>query len=156
MSREVMTMDRFSEIKRQLALGVSVIQISRNLNCAERTVRQIRDNKMVSPEDQKQNPEGPTWSLKADWPLVMREVLDGHPIKFIWSERFESDVGYKAFLDQFHKKHPEYRMSPSVHRYFAPGERCEVDYAGDTLLWIDLQTGEFFEAQIFIGILGFC
>jgi transposase len=155
MSREVMTMNRFVEIKRQLALGVSVIQISRNLNCAERTVRQIRDNKMVSPAEQKQNPEGPTWSLKADWQLVMREVLDGHPIKFIWAERFENDVGYKAFLDQFHKKNPEYSMSPSVHRYFAPGERCEVDYAGDTLLWIDLQTGELFEAQIFIGILGF-
>jgi len=150
-----MTMDRFSEIKRQLAIGISVIQISRNLGCGERTIRQIRDEKMISPEERKENKLGPIWSEEADWKLVMQEVLEGHPIKFIWEERFLEKVGYKAFLDQFHKKFPEYKMSPSVHRVFAPGERCEVDYAGDTIGWVSLQTGEFFEAQIFIGILGF-
>lgn len=155
MSREVMSMDRFSEIKRQLKIGNSVIQISRNLNCSERTVRQIRDNKMTSPEARKNNFTGPIWSAEADWQLVMREVVEGHALKLIWEERFSKHVGYKAFLDQFHKKHPEYKMSPSVHRYFAPGERCEVDYAGDTIAWIDLSTGQFFEAQVFIGILGF-
>lgn len=155
MSREVMTMDRFSEIKRQIGLGVSVIQISRNLNCSERTVRLIRDDKLVARQARGENLAGPAWSMAADWQLVLRETLDGHPLKFIWDERFSSGVGYKAFLDQFHKKFPEYRMSPSVHRYFAAGERCEVDYAGGTILWIDMETGEFFEAQVFVGILGF-
>lgn len=155
MSREVMSMDRFSEVKRQLEIGISVIQISRNLSCSERTVRQIRDCKMISPVDRKNNFAGPIWSEEADWQLVMREVMEGHALKFIWEERFSKRVGYKAFLDQFHKKNPEYRMSPSVHRYFAPGERCEVDYAGDTIAWIELSTGQFFEAQVFIGILGF-
>lgn len=155
MSREVMNMDRFTEIKRQLEIGNSVIQISRNLSCTERTVRLIRDNKMTSPIDRKNNFTGPIWSEEADWQLVMREVGEGHALKLIWEERFLKRVGYKAFLDQFHKKHPEYRMSPSVHRYIAPGERCEVDYAGDTIMWIDLSTGQFFESQVFIGILGF-
>lgn len=155
MAREVMTMDRYSEIKRQLELNVSVIQISRNLNCSERTVRQIRDHKILSPEDRQKNKLPPAWALRGDWDLVLREVLEKHPLKFIWEERFVNDVGYKAFLDQFHRKFPEYKMSPSVHRYFAPGERCEVDYAGDTIAWINFETGEFFEAQIFIGILGY-
>ncbi len=155
MSREIMTMDRFSEIKRQLSIGISVNQICRNLNCSDRTVRQIRDGKAVSPEERKENLIGPIWSEEADWKLVMQEVLEGHPLKFIWEERFLEKVGYKAFLDQFHKKFPEYKMSPSVHRVFSPGERCEVDYAGDTIGWVNLQTGEFCEAQIFIGILGF-
>ncbi len=155
MSREVMSMDRFTEIKRQLEIGISVNQICRNLNCSDRTVRLIRDNKMTSPVDRKNNFTGPIWSEQADWQLVMREVVEGHALKLIWEERFAKHVGYKAFLDQFHKKHPEYRMSPSVHRYFAPGERCEVDYAGDTIAWIDLSTGQFFESQVFIGILGF-
>lgn len=155
MSREVMTMDRFSEIKRQLSLGISVNQICRNLSCSDRTVRQIRDGKILSPEERKENALGPIWSEEADWKLVMQEVLEGHPLKFIWEEKFLNKVGYKAFLDQFHKKFPEYRMSPSVHRVFAPGERCEVDYAGDTIGWVSLQTGEFLEAQVFIGILGF-
>ena len=150
-----MTMDRYSEIKRQLELSVSVIQISRNLNCSERTVRQVRDHKILSPEDRQKNRLPPVWAMRADWDLVLREVLEKHPLKFIWEERFANDVGYKAFLDQFHRKFPEYKMSPSVHRYFAPGERCEVDYAGDTIAWINLDTGQFFEAQIFIGILGY-
>lgn len=148
-------MSRYLEIKRQIECGVSAIQISRNLNCSERTVRQIRDHKIASPEEKKKNISGPIWSEKADWDLVLREVLDGHPFKFIWDERFLNEVGYKAFLDQFHKKFPQYKMSTVVHRYFSPGERCEVDYAGDTIAWIDLGTGQFFEAQIFIGILGF-
>lgn len=155
MSREVMTMDRYSEIKRQLECGVSVIQISRNLNCSERTVRQIRDQKILSPEARATKKTSPLWVDRGDWDLVLREVLEGHPLKFIWEERFVNDVGYKAFLDQFHRKFPEYKMSPSVHRYFAPGERCEVDYAGDTIAWINYASGEFFEAQIFIGILGY-
>lgn len=155
MAREVMTMDRYSEIKRQLGLNVSVIQISRNLNCSERTVRQVRDHKILSPQDRQKNRLPPAWALRGDWDLVLREVLEKHPLKFIWEERFANDVGYKAFLDQFHRKFPEYKISPSVHRYFAPGERCEVDYAGDTIAWINFETGQFFEAQIFIGILGY-
>lgn len=155
MARQVMTMSKYLEIKRQLECGVSVIQISRNQNCTERTVRQIRDHKIVSPEEKKKNLMGPVWSEKADWDLVLREVLEGHPFKFIWDERFKNEVGYKAFLDQFHRKFPQYKMETVTHRYFAPGERCEVDYAGDTIGWIDLSTGQFFEAQIFIGILGF-
>lgn len=155
MAREVMTMDRYSEIKRQLERGVSVIQISRNLNCSERTVRQIRDHKILSPEERANKKTSPPWVERGDWDLVLREVLEGHPLKFIWEERFVNDIGYKAFLDQFHRKFPEYKMSPSVHRYFAPGERCEVDYAGDTITWINYASGEFFEAQIFIGILGY-
>src|SRR5690349_8826040 len=109
MSREVMTMDRFLEIKRQLSIGISVNQICRNLNCSDRTVRQIRDEKIISPEERKENKLGPIWSEEADWKLVMQEVLEGHPLKFIWEERFLEKVGYKAFLDQFHKKFPEYR-----------------------------------------------
>ncbi len=84
MSREVMSMDRFSEIKRQLEIGISVNQICRNLNCSDRTVRQIRDNKMTSPVDRKNNFAGPIWSAEADWQLVMREVVEGHALKLIW------------------------------------------------------------------------
>lgn len=154
MSRKVITMDRFLEVKRQLDLGVPVIQIAKGLICAEKTVRDIRDGKIVEPNKFKEL-SFPPWSESSDWELVLKEVLDGHPFKFIWEERFSKDVGYKAFLDQFHKKFPRYKKSTTVHRYFSPGERCEVDYSGDTVSWINLNTGELIEMQVFVGILGF-
>ncbi|MEK7700082.1 MAG: hypothetical protein AAB332_06735, partial [Planctomycetota bacterium] len=154
MSRRVIRMDRFSEIKRQLELGVPIIQIARNRGCTERTIRDIRDGKIVEPNNSKEV-SFPFWSEQADWQQVLSEVLEGHPFKFIWEERFTKEIGYKAFLDQFHKRHPHYKRATTVHRYFAPGERCEVDYAGDTVSWINLKTGELIEMQVFIGTLGF-
>ena len=78
MAREVMTMDRYSEIKRQLELSVSVIQISRNLNCSERTVRQVRDHKILSPEDRQKNRLPPVWAMRADWDLLIRALDNLH------------------------------------------------------------------------------
>jgi transposase len=153
-SRRVITMDRFLEIKRQLELAVPIIQIARSLGCTERTIREIRDGSILEPSHAKEI-QFPAWSEKSDWALVLEEVLAGHPFKFIWDERFTKEVGYKAFLDQFHKRYPHYKRATTVHRYFAPGERCEVDYAGDTVRWINLNTGEIVEMQVFIGTLGF-
>lgn len=154
MSRKVISMQRFLEIKRQLDLGVPVIQIARSLGCTERTVRDIRDGKIIEPCQTKEL-SFPLWCEQIDWQQVLGEVLDGHPFKFIWEERFQAIVGYKAFLDQFHKKFPQYKKATTVHRYFAPGERCEVDYAGDTIGWLNMVTGEFTEMQVFVGALGF-
>jgi hypothetical protein len=38
---------------------------------------------------------------------------------------------------------------------FRLGERVEVDYAGDTLEWIELKTGEIRKAYVFVAGLGF-
>ena len=42
----------------------------------------------------------------------------------------------------------------STHREFEPGERCEVDYAGKKVEWVDRRTGAVNEAVIFVGVLG--
>jgi transposase len=154
MSKREMTMDRYSEIKRLLGLKIPVIKISETMRCTERTVRQIRDGQLDSPNVVKEIP-GPVWMQNLDWQLILSEVLDGHPIKFIWAERAAESVGYKAFWEQFHKKFPYYKKATVVHREFAPGERAEVDYTGTLIPWINVSTGEIFEAQVFIGILGF-
>jgi len=48
-----------------------------------------------------------------------------------------------------------YREAASTAREFEPGERVEVDYAGDTIEWIDLKTGELRESVVFVAALGF-
>jgi hypothetical protein len=154
MSKREMTMERYNEIKRLLELKVPVLTISQTQHCTERTVRQIRDGITPPPDTVKFIP-GPTWTEGVEWDSVLKEVLEGHPIKFIWAERAQDQVGYKAFWEQFHKKFPSYKMASSVHREFAPGERCEVDYAGDRAKWVNIQTGEIHEMDIFVGILGF-
>jgi hypothetical protein len=45
---------------------------------------------------------------------------------------------------------------PSVTaRDFEPGERIEVDYAGDTFGWIERSTGEIHPVYVFVADLGF-
>jgi transposase len=149
-----MVMDRYLEIKRQLDLKIPIIQISQNQKCTERTVRQIRDGAITSALERRAS-LGPMWAEQTDWSSVLKEALDGHAFSLIWSERASEKVGYKCFLDQFHKRFPHYRKAIVVHRFFEAGERCEVDYAGDKIEWIDIKTGEISDCAVFIGILGF-
>jgi hypothetical protein len=155
MSRKELTVNRFTEIKRQLELKIPVIQIATNMKCTERTVRLIRDGALTAQIGPKVI-AGPTWAELVSWPVILQEALDGHPFSLIWSDMAREKVGYKAFLDQFHKKYPHYKKAFVVHRFFDPGERCEVDYAGDKIQWIDIKTGEINDCAVFVGILGFC
>jgi hypothetical protein len=153
MSRKELTMDRFDEIKRQLDLKIPIIKIAESQKCGERTVRKIRDG--VIADAVVGMASGPLWAEQVDWQVILQEALDGHAFSLIWSEKAVNKVGYKCFLDQFHKKFPQYKKALVIHRFFDPGERCEVDYAGDKLEWIDIETGEVTDVVVFIGILGF-
>ncbi|MBU0505958.1 IS21 family transposase [bacterium] len=154
MAKKVMTMDRYKEIKRLLERDVSVREIARAMKATRRTVRQIRDQESLPPNNRPiQN--GPLWAETMDWKEILGEVLDGHPVKYIWEEKAHQAVSYGNFLKQFHKQYPHYKKSTVVHRIFEPGDRCEVDYAGGKIEWVDLKTGVIHDADVFIGILGF-
>lgn len=90
-----------------------------------------------------------------DWPQIVHELGLGHPLKYIWEERAQTLTSYSNFWKQFYRKFPQYRAASVTAREFAPGERVEVDYAGDTLEWIDLRTGEIHPAPVFVAGLGF-
>jgi hypothetical protein len=154
MARKAMTMERYQEIKRLLNLKVSTHDIARSMRCTRRTIREIRDGLKAQPDLSVPIP-GPLWTAQVDWNEVMNEVLAGHPLKFIWEEIAQDKVSYVNFWKQFHKQFPGYKEATVVHRLFEPGERCEVDYAGKTLEWVDLKTGQIHEAVLFVGVLGF-
>ncbi|MHC4622128.1 MAG: IS21 family transposase [Planctomycetota bacterium] len=154
MARKVMTMERYQEIQRLLALKVSIRDIARSMKCARRTIREIRDGLKVQPGLPVSIP-GPVWAAQIDWQEVMSEMLAGHPLKYIWEEKAHEKVSYVNFWKQFHRQFPGYKKATVVHRLFEAGERCEVDYAGKTLDWIDLKTGQVHEAVVFVGALGF-
>jgi hypothetical protein len=159
MARREMSMSRYEEIKRLLDLGRSVREIAGSLQCHRRTVRDIRDGKAPAPEPQNASLRRPIWSESMDWQEVLEKVLVGDPLKYIWEDQACEQVTYVNFWKQFHRQFPSFRSAKVCHRVFAPGERCEVDYAGkkekSKIEWVDLKTGLCHTVEVFVGILGF-
>jgi transposase len=143
----------FKEIERLLAEGRGVREIARALNCSRDTVRQVRDGR-GSPERRERSVD-PLWMAQLDWPAIIHDLGLGHPLKFIWEEKAQSLMTYSNFWKQFYRKFPQYRQASITARDFEPGERVEVDYAGDTLEWIELSSGEVRKAYVFVAGLGF-
>src|SRR3974390_3519915 len=152
MARRRFTVDRYQEIERRLRAGRGVREIARALGCSPRPVREIRDGLRTGPG---RVGVDPLWMSQLDWPQVLHELGLGHPLKFIWEERAQSLTSYPNFWKQFYRKHPQLRQATVTARDFAPGERVEVDYAGDAIEWIDLRTGEVGKAWVFSAGLGF-
>lgn len=152
MAGRTLTVVRYEEVKRLLAAGRSVREIARALKCSRDTVRGVRDGTLPSPAAPKAIPD-PLWMTGVDWPAVIRDLGDGHPMKFIADERAHGLTTYSNFWKQFYRKFPEYREATVTLREFSPGERAEVDYAGDQVEWVDLKTGEIRGAVVFVGAL---
>jgi transposase len=154
MSRRVLTVDRYKEIERLLAAGRGVREITRALKCSRRLVRQIRDG-LHGPPDQPRSAADPPWMAQVSWPEIVHDLGLGHPLKFLWEEKAQNLTTYSNFWKQFYRKFPQYRQAAVTARDFEPGERVEVDYAGDTIEWVELSTGEIRKAYVFVAGLGF-
>jgi transposase len=148
-----LTTGRYEEIRRRLAEGRGLREIARALGCSRDTVREVRDGRQ-SPDTPK-SPADPLWMLQLNWPAIIHDLGLGHPLKFIWEEKAQQLTTYSNFWKQFYRKFPQYRQAAVTAREFEPGERVEVDYAGDALEWIDLATGEIRKAYVFVAALGF-
>lgn len=154
MGARSMTVGRYAEIRRRLADGRGVREIARALGCSRDTVREVRDGIRGSPDAPKALPD-PLWMLQLAWPAIIHDLGLGHPLKFIWEEKAQHLTGYPNFWKQFYRKFPQYREASVTAREFDPGERVEVDYAGDPIEWVDLKTGEIHKAYVFVAGLGF-
>ena len=153
MARRILTVDRHEEIKRRLADGRSLREIATALGCSRRLVRQIRDGERLTHETAA-SPD-PLWMSQLEWPVIIHELGLGHPMKFIWEERAKALITYPNFWKQFYRKFPQYREATITAREFEPGERVEVDYAGDPIEWYEIKTGEIHKAYVFVSGLGF-
>jgi transposase len=149
-----MTVGRYEEIRRRLADGRGIREIARALGCSRDTVRAVRDGERQSP-DAPTICNDPLWMQQVNWLAVIHDLGLGHPLKFIWEEKAQQLTTYSNFWKQFYRKFPQYRQADVTAREFEPGERVEVDYAGDAIQWIELQTGEIRKAYVFVAGLGF-
>src|ERR1700683_685810 len=137
MARRKLTVDRYAEIKRRLAEGPECARSP--LGCSRRLVREIQRGLKESPEAPKRQSD-PLWMLQVGWPGVINDLGLGHPLKFLWEERAQHLISYPNFWKQFYRKFPQYRSASVTAREIAPGERVEVDYAGDPIEWLELKT----------------
>lgn len=154
MAERKLTVVRFEEIQRRIAEGRGVREIARALKCSRKTVRSIRDGLLLTPGQPKALPD-PLWMSQVDWPLVIQDLGLGHPLKFIWEERAPNLTTYSNFHKQFYRKFPQLQEAAITLREFEPGERVEVDYAGDRIEWINIRTGEIHQTAVFVAGLGF-
>src|SRR5688572_13728655 len=154
MALRSMTVQRYAEIRRRLAEGRSLREIAHALGCSRRTVREVRDGERVSPDAPKSSAD-PLWMAQLDWPAIIHDLGLGHPLKFLWEEQAQHLITYPNFWKQFYRKFPQYRAASVTAREFAPGERVEVDYAGDPIEWIEMKTGAIHKAYVFVAGLGF-
>jgi transposase len=148
-----LTTGRYEEIRRRLAEGRGLREIARALGCSRDTVREVRDGRS-SPATPRSSAD-PLWMRQLNWPAIIHDLGLGHPLKFIWEEKAQQLTTYSNFWKQFYRKFPQYRQAAVTAREFEPGERVEVDYAGDALEWIELATGEIRKAFVFVAALGF-
>jgi transposase len=91
-----------------------------------------------------------------DWEWVCREIRKkGMTLRLLWREYRDvhsTGLGYSQFCERYrdYLKH----TSPIMRQIYKAGEKAFVDYAGMTVPWIDVITGEIHDAQIFVGAMG--
>lgn len=91
-----------------------------------------------------------------DWSKIKLELQSkGVTLRLLWNEykgEYPDGLGYT----QFTKCYRAYAktLDPVMRFTHKAGEKTFVDYAGLTMEWIEPQTGEIHEAQIFVGCLG--
>jgi hypothetical protein len=57
-------------------------------------------------------------------------------------QRAKELITYPNFWKQFYRKFPQYHEATITAREFEPGERVEVDNAGDPIEWYQIKSGE--------------
>lgn len=74
--------------------------------------------------------------------------------KLLWEEyRLSHPQGYSLSQFSFHLSQHLQNKNPSMVLKHEPGEKLFVDYAGKKLSYIDAQTGEIIECQVFVACL---
>src|SRR6202008_5151412 len=133
--------------------GRSIREIAIALSCSRRLVQEIRDGVRLTHATALA--ADPLWMSQLEWPAIVHDLALGHPLKFIWEEKAQHLTTYSNFWKQFYRKFPQYREAAVTAREFEPGERVEVDYAGDTIEWRDLKSGAIRKSYGFVGGFGF-
>ena len=95
-------------------------------------------------------------SLQAYFPIVDREMRRrGMTIALQYKKYRELNPdGYLMTAFYTYYRQWKQKVYPSMHIEHKVGDRTYIDFAGETLPYVDVETGEIKKAQIFVAILG--
>ena len=92
-----------------------------------------------------------------DWESVHREnQRPDMTLRLLWEEyaaRYpNSSYSYSQYCEHYRRWRGQ--LKRSMRQIHKAGEKCFIDYAGQTVPIVDPATGEFYPAQIFVAVLG--
>ena len=91
-----------------------------------------------------------------DWNCIHLEYKKkGVTLQLLWEEyKVEHQDGYQ--YSQFCERYRQWKktLQISMRQEHRAGEKMFVDYAGPTVPYVDLETGEVLQAQVFVAVLG--
>lgn len=144
-------MAQYEDIKQKINQGLSDRQIAKAVGRRRSTIADIRSGEYKHEDSQK----FPDWMSLVNWDDVLKDVGLKHPMSLIWEEYASQLTSYSNFTRYVQKRFPQLKIKEYTHRYFNPGERVEVDWAGDVVEWIEPRSGKINKSYIFVGSLGY-
>lgn len=146
-----LSMGQYEDIKQKINQGLTDRQIAKAVGRRRSTISEIRKN-LYKFDD---GPKLPDWMGLINWEDILKDIALKHPLSLIWEESVKHLTSYSNFTRYLYKKFPQLKINDYTHRHFNPGERVEVDWAGDIIDWIDPQSGKIQKAYIFVGSLAY-
>lgn len=149
-------------------LGLSVREIGQACNCGKSTVSEVL---------RRAEKAGITWPIElsdkqlmsALYPPVESKTSPPEPdMEYIFCEMKKKSVTLMLLWEEYKEKHPDGVMYTqfceryknfkknnkiSMHKEHKAGEEVEVDWAGNTMSYVDPETGEIKPAYIFVAVL---
>lgn len=98
----------------------------------------------------------PAGKALPDWETVRKELKKRNvTLRLVWDEyrdEHPDGYGYSQFCDLYRRY--VQKLDPPMRQRHKAGEKLFVDYAGDTVPITDPETGEIWQAQIFVAVQG--
>jgi len=169
-----MKMTDYREIMRLRSLGLNNSQISNSLGVSRTTVIHTQQRAAAQGLDWQAaealsdkeitvllfpNGEGVSSYRAPDYAYVHRELMKpGTTQQLLWMEycdqcRDAGEIPYQLTAFKQHYREYAAQTKATMHINRKPGEIMEVDWAGQTMQIADCDTGESFEAYVFVAAL---
>lgn len=169
-------MTQYREILRLFQAGISQRSIAASCHCSRNTVATVvhraKQSNLKFPLDSQTDAEleallfpekhtQPSNRRMPDFERVSKELTrNGVTLKLLWAEYCEDcrQANQQPFMYSqfcFHFQQYAEKDRATMHIPRKPGDRIEVDWAGDKMYLVDRDTGEAIPVYLFVGVLPF-
>jgi transposase len=153
MANKTISMDLKNQIKLLKGLGYGSKTIARDLGMSKNTVKKYLTGSEESTEDRSVCQKD---SLFDFFPYCRKELTrKGVTRQILWAEyrsKHPDGYSYSQFCEHFSQWLNN--SDASMHIEQEPGDKMYVDFSGSTLPFVDVETGEIKQAEVFISVLG--